>query len=144
MEASQQIITTCQNKLVGANLHACNYFVRDVATALGVNDNNFLNTTANAQVDQLRGSANWQNLGQGNVGAAAALAEANAGKLVIAGWKSSSGHGHVAIAVHGSAINGWPRGYWGHLGGLPGSNQGLRESFGENKRPTTEFFARAL
>ncbi len=140
---AQQVISMCEQKLVGANINACNYFVRDVATALGLNDSGFLNTTATGQVLQLFANTDWTNLGRGNAGATAALVAVNEGKLVIAGWKpTGSGHGHVAIAVYGSPVNGWPLGYWGQYPSGPGGfGESLRESFGATKRPDTQFFA---
>jgi hypothetical protein len=139
MEKWEEVKQACVQNLVGANIHACNKFVRDMVAALGGNTDNFLDTIANTQVTLLRLSADWENLGQG---AAAGLARANAGNIVIAGWINTGGHGHVAIAVKGDAVNGWPRGYWGQLGGTAGYNLGLRNSFGADKRATTQFFSR--
>ena len=141
---SQHIAAACQEHLVGANLHACNFFVRDVTAALGAIDFNHLDVMANVQIDRLRTAPNWQEIGHGDDGARAALIRANAGELVVAGWKNPIGHGHVAIAVWGTAINGWPHGYWGRLDGAPGFNSGLRNTFGTEKRPSTVFFARPL
>jgi hypothetical protein len=141
MEKAQEVIKACQENLAGQNQHACNYFVRDVATELN-NGNGLLNTTANIQISLLPQGPTWRNLGTGDAGATAALASADAGQLVIAGWENTKGHGHVAVVVKGLAVNGWPRGYWGQLGGQAGSNQGLRQSFGADKRAKTEFFAR--
>ena len=143
MASSQQILSACQQSWTGPNRNACNYFVRDVANALGVNENDFLNATANVQVARLRLNPNWTKLGQGDTGASSAIAHANAGHFVIAGWVNpANGHGHVAVAISGPAVNGWPRGCWGEFPNGPGGfNHGLRETFGTNKRPTTEFFA---
>lgn len=143
MDKQLEVIRKCIDNLVGQNVCACNFFVRDVATALGVNENNFLNNTANSQISQLAANSNWTNLGQGNVGASAAVAAANAGKFVIAGWRNPSGHGHVAIAVAGTPHLGWPKGYWGHFPNGPGGfNESLRNTFGADKRPVTQFFSR--
>jgi hypothetical protein len=127
----------------------CSGYLRLVAEGLDVNDNNLFGSSAmavqaNEQVVGLRNSSQWVNLGKGEEGKDAAVRRVRAGQFVVAGYRNPTGHGHVAVVVDGPLVNGWPRGYWGMMGGQPGRDRGLRESFSASKRTEVEFFARNL
>jgi hypothetical protein len=142
-EKRLQVIRTCRAQFVGDNIRACNLFVQGVANALVGPKAGMNNKNANAQVLYMRACLDWETLGDGNIGAKFALTAANRGRLVVAGWKHPTGlHGHVAIVVSDGVVNGWPRGFWGEFPNGPGGSlKSLRETFGQNARPATEFFA---
>lgn len=131
------------------NKAACNIMLASIASGCGVNTNGFLNNkNANLQTQTLISKAadaasGWEYLGQGDAGATVAVSRANAGYFVVAAWKTSGTHGHVAVANAGAAVNGWPRGTWGVFDHPEQADydESLRMSFGSAQRPTTKFFA---
>lgn len=91
-----------------AKKDACNFFVEEVCSKLGVT----LSGMANDMVDTIGGGSGWTVLADGPAARDAAMQ----GKLVIAGQKAQ-GNGHVAIVVAGTMNPmGWaPSGYWGSV-----------------------------
>jgi hypothetical protein len=89
---------------------------------------------ANDMVNYWRTSSQWQTISKSQ-----AQALANAGYFVVAGWKNSSGNGHVVVIVPGSEVDGWPSGMDTGLG-KRWKSRGINYSWGRDKRNDVEYF----
>jgi len=141
---------TCQAKL-DQYAKNCSGFVGAVATDLLVLVPG-MSSLADDQVFFMRAIATplFRQLGSGRTGELRAVASAAEGNFVICGITSTElqksrskpvSHGHVAVVANGWATSGWPLGYWGSLGGMPGRRESLGKSFRESDRPIISYFS---
>lgn len=144
----QRIIAVCEANWE-AHKSDCSGFVKAVAGALGV-DTFASDDDANAIVEKLHDAPDWAALTPGD--GAAAKAQADAGRLVVAGLKGADqvqpdAHGHTVIVVSGpldSTHNEYPTAYWGSLGGVGAEAQTLNYAWREGDRDRVGYFAKSL
>jgi hypothetical protein len=127
-----------------AHTKDCSGFVKAVGAQIGVP----LAGLANDIVDTIRAGGDWVALADG----AAAAAAANNGQFVVAGLRGDEQakadvHGHVVVVVAGPldpAHGKYPHGYWGSLGGAPGSDQTLNFAWNVADRDNVTYAAHDL
>jgi hypothetical protein len=113
----------------------CSGFVKAVGTRLGIT----LSGNANALIDYLGHSPEWQNL---DAQPKAATIRANQGYFVIGGLKAQP-HGHVVVVVRSGASL-YPVAYWGRFGAVGKKKTTINFSWAHPQLANVLFFARQL
>jgi hypothetical protein len=120
----------------------CSGFVKAVGADVGVT----IDGMANDIVDTLRAGGPWVTLADGP----AALASAQAGKLVLAGLRGDeqtvpNPHGHVVVVVDGPLDrNLYPTAYWGQLGGSGAAGKTINWAWTAQDRDRVTYSAHDL
>lgn len=97
--AHRQILGACQAAYgVDRNKAACNFFVQDVASRLGITSG--CEGSANEIYDAIDKGSPWINCGTGVSGSVTASYYAQVGFFVVAAWQNPTGNsGHVAVVA---------------------------------------------
>jgi hypothetical protein len=154
--AQSQVVTACE-KVWEAYKHDCSGFVNAVARELLV----FMPGSTGLADWMTWMISNWlpgstskfQSIGSGRLAIVKAVEQADLGHLIIAGLthdeinsarripEKFTEHGHVVVVTPGIGKTGWPRGYWGTLGGLGCKDESLSATFRHGLKEKVHYFS---
>ena len=151
-----QVVAACE-KVWNAYKHDCSGFAKAVARELLV----FLPGSSGSADWMTWMISNWlpstdskfNEIGFGKFATIQAIDEADKGNLVLGGLTADeinsvrripekfTDHGHVVIVTPGVGHHGWPRGYWGTLGGVGHKNTSLSATFRAGLKEKVHYFS---